>query len=329
MRLRTVALFVTLAFGILSGPLAAEAQPPGKVPRIGFLCPISKPGGPYLLALRKGLRELGYVEGQSITIEARFAEERLERFSGLVAELVQLRVDVLVPMGPSALRAARQATSTIPIVMAGAADPIGTGFVASLARPGGNITGLTSLASELAGKRLELLKEVLPGLRRVAIFWHPTEPEEAAEWREADRAARALGLQLQSLEVRASDDLTKAFLSLTKERVDALVNVGWFAPASTRAESIIAFAVANRLPTMFSRTKFVEDGGFMSFSANYEELYRRTATYVDKLLKGARPGDLPVEQPTRFELVINMKTAKALGLTIPQSVLIRADRVIQ
>jgi putative ABC transport system substrate-binding protein len=326
-RLGAVALIITLALGTFVAPLAADAQQAAKVPRVGFLCPST--AGPHLLALQQGLRELGYVEGQSISFELREAEGRLEGLPDLAAELVQLRVDVLVPMGPSALRAAKQATSTIPIVMPGAADPVGTGLVASLARPGGNITGLTSLAPELAGKRLELLKEILPGLRRVAVFWNPMEPEDAAEWREAERAARALGLQLQSLEVRAPDDLTKAFLVLTKERVDALVNVGWFPPATTRAKGIIKFAAANRLPTLFSRPRFVEEGGFMSFSATDEELYRRAATHVDKLLKGVRPADLPVEEPTKFELVINLKTAKALGLTIPQSLLIRADRVIE
>lgn len=329
MRLSIVGLLLSLASGILAAPLAADAQQPAKIPRVGFLCPVSKPGGPLLLALRQGLRELGYVEGQGIIIEARFAEQRDERLHDLAAELVRVRVDAIVPMGAAALGVVKQATSTIPIVMAGAADPVGLGLVASLARPGGNITGLTSLAPELAGKRLELLKEILPRLQRVAVFWDPMEPEEVAEWKATEVAARALGLQLRSLEVRVFEDPEKAFSALTLERVDALINAGWIGVTSRRAKRIIEFGATNRLPVMGGRRSFVEAGAFISYAANYEDLYRRTAAYVDKILKGAKPADLPVEQPTRFELVINLKTARALGLTIPQSVLFRADKVIQ
>jgi len=317
-----------VVLALLIAPLAAEAQQAGKLPRVGFLCPASKPG-PFLLSLQKGLREVGYVEGQNISIETRFAEERDERFPALAAELVRLKVDVVVPMGAAALRAAREATSTIPIVMAGTADPVGLGLVASLARPGGNITGVTSLATELAGKRLELLKEVLPGLRRIAVFWDPMEPEEAAEWRAYQAAAGPLELRLRSMEVRVLEDPEKAFSALTLEPVDALINAGWIGVTTRRAKRVIEFAASNRLPVMGGRGSFVEAGAFISYAADYEELYRRAAAYVDKILKGAKPADLPVEEPRKFELIINLKTAKAIGVTIPQRVLIRVDKVIK
>ncbi|MBI4610095.1 MAG: ABC transporter substrate-binding protein [Candidatus Rokubacteria bacterium] len=322
------AVLLAFTFGLLAAPLASDAQQAGKLPRVGFLCPAAK-AGPFLLSLGQGLREFGYVEGQNISIEARFAEEREERLPDLAAELVRLRVDILVPMGPAALRAAKRATNTIPIVMAGTADPVGIGLVASLARPGGNITGLTSLGPELAGKRLELLKEVLPGLRRIAVFWDPTEPEEIAEWKAYQVAAGALRLQLRSMEVRVLEDPEKAFSALTLEPVDALINTGWIGVTTRRARRTIEFAAINRLPVMGGRRSFVEAGGFISYAADYEELYRRAAAYMDKILKGAKPADLPVEEPRKFELVINVKTAKALGIKIPQSVLMRADQVIQ
>lgn len=323
------ALPVTLALGILVAPLAADAQQPGKVYRIGFLCPLFKPGGPALAALRQGLRELGYVDGQNVVFDVRFAEEKLQHLPSLAAELVRLKVDALVPMGPAATRAVKGATGAIPIVMPGAADPVGTGLVASLARPGGNITGMSSLGAELAGKRLELLKEVVPGLARLSVFWDPEEPEEVAEWRETQLAALRLGLQVQSLEVRGFADIEKAFTAAGRSRVDALMNLGWISQSFYRAKHIVKFAATHRLPAMYGRPTFVGAGGLISYGPNYEELYRRAGTFVDKILKGAKPGDLPVEQPTKFELVINLKTAKALGLTIPQSILFRADKVIE
>jgi len=319
---------VVLSLGLLAEPLSLAAQQPRKVALIGFLCPLFKPGPP-LLALRQGLRELGYVDGQNAVIETRFAEEKLDRLPSLAAELVRLKVDVLVPMGPAATRAARQATTVIPIVLAGAADPVGTGLVASLARPGGNITGISSLTAELASKRLQLLKEVVPGLTRVGVFWDPEEPEEAAEWKETQLAARTLGLQLRSFEVAAFADMEKAFTALGSSRVDALINLGWITPSTQRARQIAEFAAKQRLPAMYGRPAFVQAGGLLSYSANYEELFRRAATHVHKILTGAKPGDLPVEQPTKFELVVNLKAAKALGLTIPPSVLLQADKVIE
>jgi len=268
---------------------------------------------------------LGYVEGQDIIIETRFAGERPERLPGLAAELVRLKVDVIVPMDPPAVWAAKKATGTIPIVMPNGVDPVGAGQVASLARPGGNITGLAMLTRELAGKRLELLKEVVPGVSRVAVLWNPAEPEEVIEWQEAQHAARTLGLQLHSLEVRGADDVDGALSAISKRRVDAL----YVAVFHRWRKPVIEFAARNRLPAMGGLRHIVDEGALISYGPNYDDLFRRAATYVDKILKGAKPADLPVEQPTRFELVINLKTAKALGLTIPQSVLIRADEVIQ
>jgi len=319
---------VVLSLGLLAGPLSSAAQQPRKVARIGFLCPLFKPG-PALLALRQGLRELGYVDGQNVVIETRFAEEKLQRFPSLAAELVRSKVDVLVPMGPAATRAAKQATTVIPIVLAGHADPVGTGLVASLARPGGNITGISSLTAELASKRLQLLKEVVPGVTRVGVFWDPEEPEEAAEWKETQLAARTLGLQLQSLEVPGFTDMEKVFTAVGASRVDALINLGWIGPSFPRGKRIAEFAAKQRLPSMYSRPVFVQAGGLLSYGPNWEELFRRAATHVHKILSGAKPGDLPVEQPTKFELVVNLKAAKALGLTIPPSVLIQTDRVIE
>ena len=320
------ALAIILA--LLAPAILAQAQPREKIARIGFLCPLFKPGSS-LLALRQGLQELGYVEGQNVAIESRFAEEKLERMASLAAELVRLKVDVLVPMGPAATRAARQATTVIPIVLAGTADPVGTGLVASLSRPGGNITGMSSLTAELAGKRVELLKEVVPGLTRLGVFWDPQEPEEAAEWKQTQLAARALGLQLQSLEVPGFADMEKVLMALDRSRVDALINLGWIGPSSTRGRRVAEFAAKQRLPAMYGRRVFVQAGGLLSYGPNYDELFRRAAAHVHKILTGANPGDLPVEEPGKFELIINLKTARNLGLRIPQSVLLRADRVIE
>ncbi|MBI4610949.1 MAG: ABC transporter substrate-binding protein [Candidatus Rokubacteria bacterium] len=325
---RLALAIVALSLGLLVGPPSAAAQQPRKVARIGFLCQLFKPG-PALVALRQGLRDLGYVDGQNVVLDTRFAEEKLDRLPSLAAELVRAKVDVLVPMGAAAARAAKQATTVIPIVLAGAADPVGTGLVASLARPGGNITGISSLTVELASKRLELLKQVVPGVTRVGVFWDPEEPEEVAEWKETQLAARTLGLQLQSLEVPGFTDMEKVLTALDSSRVDALINLGWIGPSFPRGKRIVVFAARQRLPAMYGRSVFVQAGGLLSYGPIYEELFRRAATHVHKILNGARPGDLPVEQPTKFELVVNLKAAKALGLAIPPSVLARADKVIE
>ena len=326
MRRSTPWLIVMLA--LLAAPLVAGAQPV-KIPRIGILSPSPFSDRPHLYeALRQGLRDLGYVEGQNIAFEFRSAEDRAERLPDLAAELVRLRVDVIVAVGTPGPVAARQATKTIPIVMPAAGDPVATGLVASLARPGGNVTGLSILAPELGGKRLQLLKEAVPKVSRVAILWNAANPYPALVLRETEAAARTLGVQLQSLEVRGPDDFGRAFEAATKGRAGALITVE--DPLTTSHRIPIAdFAAKRRLPTMHGVREFVDAGGLMSYGTNLADLYRRAATYVDKILKGAKPADLPVEQPTKFELVLNMKTAKALALTFPPSILIRADQVIQ
>ncbi len=323
-----VAVILTLALGILAAPLAADAQPPGKIPRIGLLR-AGTPPDPYVEAFREGLRELGYAEGQSIAIEYRWAEGKLERLPDLAAELVRLKVDVIVTATTSGVQAARRATSTIPIVMAAVGDPVVTGLVASLARPGGNITGLSLLSPELSGKRLELLREAVPKLSPVAVLWNSANPAMILSFRETQTAAQVLGVSLQSWEVQGDpQDFERAFSMISKERPHALVVV--LDPFTILHRSrIVELAAKHRLPAMYDVRAFVEAGGLMSYGPSVPDMYRRAATYVDKILKGAKPAELPVEQPTRFELVINLKTAKALGLTIPQSVLIRADQVIQ
>ncbi len=328
MRLRTVGLIVTLALGLLLAPLAADAQQAGKVYRIGFLSPVAPTTAPtWDEAFRQGLRELGYVEGRNIAIEYRWAEDKYERLPDLAAELVRLKVDVIVAVAVAA-RAAKQATSTIPIVFAVVGDPLGDKLVASLARPGGNITGLTTIAGELIGKQLELLKETAPQVSRVAVLQNLGTPSHPRWVREAAGAARALGVQLRALEVRRSKDLDAAFTAITGERADALLVLPDAMFVNHRAR-IADFAAKSRLPSVYGLREHAEAGGLISYAANRPDILRRAATYVDKILKGAKPADLPVEQPTRFELVINLKTAKALGLTIPQSILICADQVIQ
>jgi putative tryptophan/tyrosine transport system substrate-binding protein len=316
----------TLAGGLLAAPLAAAAQEykAGKVARIGRL-ELSSAGTDE--AFRQGLRELGYVEGQNVVLEYRFAEGKAERLPNLAAELVNLKVDIIVAGGTPAPLAAKHATSTIPIVMAAAGDPVRTGLVANLARPGGNVTGLSTFTPELAAKRLQLLKEVVPGVSRVAVLWNATNPFAVFNMRETEVAARTLGVQVQSLEVRGSDDFENAFAAAIRGRAGALIVVD--DPLTCRhRERLGDFAAKNRLPTMYGFRQCAGTGGLMSFGASLADLYRRAAIYVDKILKGAQPRDLPVEQPTKFELVINLKTAKALGLTIPQSLLQRADQVI-
>ena len=310
--------------------VSAEAQQAKKVPRIGYL----SGGSPSSVSartevFRQGLRELGYVEGTSIIMEYRYAEGKLDRLPDLAAELVHLKVDVIVAAGGTATALpARQATRTIPIVMTNVGDPVARGLIASLAQPGGNITGLTSASPDLSGKRLELLKEAVPRLTRVAVLWEPSDQGAAANFKETEAAARALAVQLQSLEVRSLEDFESAFKEATKARSAALAVIA--SPVITSNQKQIAhLATKNRLPAIYPRGDYVASGGLMSYGADQFEPYRRAATYVDKILKGAKPADLPVEQPMKFELVINLKTAKQIGLTIPPNVLVRADRVIK
>ena len=307
----------------------AQAQQPKKVPRIGYLTGSSlSANAARIEAFRQGLRELGYVEGKNIVIEWRYAEGKADRLSDLAAELVRLKVDVIVTGGPAVTRPAKEATVTIPIVMTQDIDPVGAGFVASLARPGGNITGLSNLAPEISGKRLELLKEIVPKLSRVAILGTSTVPGYAQSLRETELAAGAFGVKLQYLDVRAAKDIEAAFRAAGKERADAVLLVQ--SPVlNSQRKQIVDLAIKSRLPAIYAAREFVEDGGLMSYGASVTDLYRRAATYVDKILKGAKPADLPVEQPTKFELIINLKTAKQIGLTIPPNVLARADKVIK
>jgi putative tryptophan/tyrosine transport system substrate-binding protein len=306
----------------LASSLTAEAQKAGKVSRIGLLSSASGGSEPFL----QGLRELGYLEGKNIAIEYRFADGSLDRLPALAAELVRLKVDIVVAVGGPAVHAARKATETIPIVMATAGDPVDQGFVASLARPGGNVTGLSSLTTNLAGKRLELLKEIIPTLSRVGVLWHPDVLGRS--WKESQLAARERGLQLQLLEVHGPKDLDGAFRAASRERTQALVALR--SPAVVVGLKRIAeLAITNRLPAIYDDRAFVEADGLMSYGTNQADLHRRAATYVDKILKGSNPADLPVEQATKFELIINIKTAKALGLNIPPALLLRADQIIE
>jgi len=320
-----VAIAVTFA---LCGAVAT-AQQPAKIPRIGWLSGTSLSANPaWREAFRQGLRELGYVEGKNIVIEWRFAEGKRDRYPALTAELVRLKVDVIVTGGSGPTRAAKEATATIPIVMAQDPDPVGNGFVASLARPGGNITGLSNFGPELSGKRLELLKEVVPRLTRVAVFGTSTFLGNAQILRETELAAGALRVQLQYLDVLDPKDIETAFRAASKGRAEAVLVLAGPVFLSQRTQ-LANLAVKSRLPAIYYATEFVEDGGLMTYGANRSDLYRRAATYVDKILKGAKPADLPVEQPTKFELVINLKAAKQIGLTIPPNVLARADKVIR
>src|SRR3989442_8731291 len=321
----------TLAGGLLAAPLAAKAQPREKVPRVGYLSPGS-PSEPFrrrrFEAFRQGLRELGYVEGQNIAIESRWAEGRYERYFALAADLVRLKVNVIVAVGGRATQDAQQATRTIPIVMSVVIDPLGSGLVASLARPGGNVTGLTIMASDLVGKQFEVLKEVVPKVSRVALLRNPANPASAQGLRDAEAAARALGVRLQALEARDPQEIDSAFAAMTRERAGALLIFPDPIFGNQRRQ-IAELAAKRRLPAIYGGTpEYAEAGGLMVYGPNELDLNRRAAIYVDKLLKGAKPADLPVEQPTKFELVINLRTAKAIGLTIPPSLLQRADQII-
>jgi putative ABC transport system substrate-binding protein len=317
---------------LLAAPRATEAQQAAKVPRIGFLSLYLVPNSHLHEAFRQGLRDLGYVEGRNVVIEHRDAGGKPERLPALAAELVALEVDVLVTGGgtPPAL-AAKQATKTIPIVFASAPDPVMDGLVTSLARPGGNVTGSSNLNPELVGKCLEQLKQAVPGVSRVAALWQPGFMDERTDkdmLKAVDVGARALGLRLQVVEARGPADIERAFSDMTRARAGALTVLP-SAMLFTERRRLVTLAAKNRLPTVYAQREFVEADGLMSYGPNLADLFRRAATYVDKILKGAKPGDLPIEQPTKFELVINLKTAKALGLTIPPSVLHRADEVIQ
>jgi ABC-type uncharacterized transport system substrate-binding protein len=314
---------------LLAVAVIAEAQKPKKVPRIAYFSAGSASSqASRLEVFRQGLRDLGYAEGKEIVIEQRYADGKLDRVAALATELVRLKLDVIVTGGPAATRAAKEATATIPIVMGFDYDPVGSGVVASLARPGGNVTGLSSLAPEISGKQLELLKELLPRLSRVAILGNSTEPGIGQLRKEAELVAGAFKVNLQYLDVLAPKDIGTAFQAASKGRAEALLALSSFVIISERAQ-IADLAIKNRLPAIYPWPEFVEDGGLMTYGPSSNDLFRRAATYVDKILKGAKPADLPVEQPTKFEFVINLKTAKQIGLTIPPNVLARADRVIK
>ena len=319
--------FLITAGAILATPLAAHAQQAGKVHRIGFLSATSPSDRPPLLdAFRQRLRELGWVEGQNIVIDYRYAEGRVDRLPGLAAGLVRLKVDLIVSEGTQGVTAAKNATETIPIVMIAVRDPVGTGLIASLARPGGNVTGVSGYAGlEIVAKQLELLKETVPKIRRVAILSNPTNAYHQLAIRELDVAARPLGVQLQLLEARGANEFDGAFAAMAAESVGALLVLS-DAMLNSHRTRLADLAVRSRLPSAYAVRESVEAGGLMSYGPSFLDLYRRSAAYVDKILKGAKPADLPVEQPTKFELVINLKTAKALGLTIPPSLLQRADQ---
>jgi putative tryptophan/tyrosine transport system substrate-binding protein len=320
---------LTLCTMLLALCASAQAQQPAKVPRIGFL------GGAFpatlsarIEAFRQRLRELGYVEGKNIVIENRHAEGKVDRIPALAAELVRLKVDVIVTAGSIPTRSAKEATKTIPIVMAQDQDPIGSGFVASLARPGGNITGLSSLSTEIMGKRVELLKEILPRLSRIAVLGTSTQPGNAQALRETGLAAEGFGVKFQYLDVLSSKDIETAFRAAGNGRAEAVLLLQSPVLNSQRRQ-LIELAVKSRLPAIYYAAEWVEDGGLVTYGVSFTELFRRAATYVDKILKGSKPADLPVEQPKKFEFIINLKAAKQIGLTIPPNVLARADRVIK
>jgi putative tryptophan/tyrosine transport system substrate-binding protein len=305
----------------------AEAQQPKKVPRLGFLSPTSDDSR--VEAFRQGLRELGYVEGQNIAIEYRWADGKFDRLPDLALELVRLKVDVVVAVVTQASLAAKMATGTIPVVMIGVSDPVGSGLVVSLARPGANITGTSSMTAEIIGKQLELIKETLPKISRVAALWNPANPIfQAIQRRETEVAARALGMQLQFVEARAPDEIDRAFARVAKERMRALLVLN--DPVFTAQRKQIAdLSARHRFPTVSGTREYTEVGGLMAYGPSFPDMYRRAAYYVDRILKGTKPADLPVEQPMKFEFIINLKTAKQIGITIPPNVLARADKVIR
>ena len=320
--------FISAIGGVVACPLAARAQQPGKLPTIGFLVGGSPSGArPWTDAFLQRLRELGWVEGRTVAIKSRWAEGRNERMAEIAAEFVRLRVDVIVATGTPPALAAKQATSAIPIVFVAAGDPVATGLVPNLARPGANITGLSNQTKDLAGKRVELLRQVVPGLRRLAILANVGNPAAVFELGEAQAAARTLGVEVTTLEIRQAEDITPAFEALGSRANAIYVVIDTV--VTTSVVRINTLSAGARLPTMHGSREFVEAGGLMSYGANFLDLFRRGADYVDKILRGAKPGDIPVEQPTKFDLVINLSTAKALGLTIPHNLLVLADEVIE
>jgi putative ABC transport system substrate-binding protein len=309
---------------------SVEAQQPKKIAKIGVLFPSTPAAAAHLVeAFRQGLRELGYVEGKNCVLELRHGEARAERISELARELVSLKADVIVTGTDVAIAAVKRETQTIPIVMGNSSDPVGTGFVASLAHPGGNVTGVSSISPELSGKRLELLREVIPALSRVAFIWNPDVRGAVLDYKETEGTARSLGLQLQSIEVVRTEDLDRAFSAITKDRAQAVIMPAANPVGFANRGRIASFAEKNRLPSMFAQKEYVDAGGLISYGPSTVDLWRRAAVYVDKILKGTKPADLPVEQPRKFEMVINLKTAKQIGLTIPPNVLARADKVIK
>jgi putative ABC transport system substrate-binding protein len=323
-------LTAILLVALLATPMAVEAQSAAKIPKIGVLQPGTAAGAQHFFEVfKQGMRERGYVEGRHVVFEHRRGDNNRERLSAGAAELVRLKMDIIVTSTDEGVAAVKQQTRTIPVVMANSTDPVGTGFVASLARPGGNITGNSGMSPELSGKRLELLREIVPGLSRIAILWNPEIRGAVLGYKETESAARSLRLQLQSVEVSHVDDLDRAFAAATTGRAEALVVPAVNPVAFSNRKQIAALAQKHRLPSIYGTREFADAGGLMAYGPNAADLWRHAASYVDKILKGARPGDLPVEQPSKFELVINLKTAKALGLTIPQSLLQRADYAIQ
>jgi putative tryptophan/tyrosine transport system substrate-binding protein len=322
-------MFLLMAVVVAARGIIAEAQQVKKVPRIGMLGIVSASAAAGRIeAFRQGLRELGYVEGKNTVIEYRSAEGKLESLPALAAELVRLKVDVIITRGSPPTRSAKEATNTIPIVMGWDYDPVGNGFVASLARPGGNITGLSSLAPEISGKQLELLKEIVPKLAKVAVLGTSTIQGNAQALRETEAAAGAFGVKLQYLDVLGPKDIETAFRAASKGRADAVLVLTNPFTFSQRTQ-VVDLAAKSRLPAIYPQSEYVEDGGLMTYGPSINDLFRRAATYVDKILKGAKPTDLPVEQPTKFEFIINLKAAKQIGLTIPPNVLVRADKVIK
>ncbi len=319
---------IWIAAVLLTVVVMVEAQQPAKIPRIGFLAATPSGSSDRTDTFRQGLRELGYVEGKNIIIEYRRAEGQFERLPELAAELVHLKVEVIVAAGAASTRRAKEATATIPIVMASDNDPVGSGFVASLARPGGNITGLSQMAPELAGKRLEILKEIVPKLSRLAVLGEFNNPGNAQSLKETELVAEAFKVRLQSLDVRGPKDIESGFQKASKGHADAVLVLG--GPVATaQREHIAELAAKSGLPAMYPQSDYMDAGGLIFYGPSFSDLFHRAATYVDKILKGAKPADLPVEQPTKFELVINLKAAKQIGLTIPPNVLVRADKVIK
>jgi len=329
---RLATLLLLLFFAVPLGTAAAQSQEKQKVPRVGYISPGSSDDPMRLRrfeAFRQGLRELGYVEGQSIVLEPRWAEGQYARYPALTADLVRLKASVIVVVGGTATKAAKEVTRTVPIVMSLVIDPVGSGLIPSLAHPGGNVTGTSIMAPDLVGKQLELLKEVVPKISRVAVLWNPDNPGGVPQLRQAEAAARTLGVRLQTLKARSPHELDSAFAAMTRERAGALVILNDAILGLNLSKQIAELAAKSRLPSMHGVTEYAQAGGLMVYGANLLDLERRAATFVDKILKGAKPADLPIEQPSKFELIINLKTARALGLTIPPSVLLRADQVIE